>query len=160
MNPNDLDFLRIAIEVAARARAHGNQPFGAILVDGNGRVILEAENTVLTGQDCTGHAETNLVRRACAAFPAETLRQCTLYTSTEPCAMCSGAIFWSGIPRVVFALSEQGVNEFVEGVPGAEYFKLPSREVFARGNRVVEVTGPLLEEEARRVHIGFWSGEG
>jgi tRNA(Arg) A34 adenosine deaminase TadA len=160
MSPRDLDYLRIAIEVAAKARAHGNHPFGAVLVDGNGQVILEAENTVLTGHDCTGHAETNLVRQACAAYPAETLRQCTLYTSTEPCAMCSGAIFWSGIPRVIFGLSERGLNELVEGLPGSEYFRLPCREVFARGNRVVEVTGPLIEEEARRVHLGFWSGEG
>ena len=160
MKPDDLDFLRIAIDVAEKARAHGNHPFGAILVDGADRVILEAENTVITAHDCTGHAETNLVRLACAAFPAETLRQCTLYTSTEPCAMCSGAIFWSGIPRVVFALSEQGLKEFIEGQPGAEYFQLPSREVFARGNHIVEVTGPLIEDEARRVHVGFWSREG
>jgi tRNA(Arg) A34 adenosine deaminase TadA len=160
MKPGDLDFLRIAIGIAGSARKHGNHPFGAILVDDNYRVILEAENTVITGHDCTGHAETNLVRQACVAFPAETLRQCTLYTSTEPCAMCSGAIFWSGIPRVVFALSEQGLNEFVEGQPGAEYFHLPSREVFARGNRAVEVIGPLLEEEARQVHVGFWTREG
>jgi tRNA(Arg) A34 adenosine deaminase TadA len=84
--------LRQAIELAARARANGNHPFGSLLTDAIGDVVLEAENTVLTGRDCTGHAELNLVRAASQKYdPAAFLRACTLYTSTEPCAMCSGA---------------------------------------------------------------------
>jgi tRNA(Arg) A34 adenosine deaminase TadA len=156
MKPMDLDTLRKAIHVAAKAREHGNHPFGAVLVDAEGRLLLEAENTVITEQDCTGHAETNLIRKACAAYPAEVLAGCTLYTSTEPCAMCSGAIFWAGVGRVVYALSEEGLLDLVEHLPGDNFLNLPCREVFARGGRVVEVAGPLLEEEARQVHLGFW----
>ncbi|MFD7102034.1 nucleoside deaminase [Streptomyces celluloflavus] len=66
-------------------------------------ILLEAENTVTTGRDATGHAETNLVRLATATYDAGFLRTCSLYTSTEPCAMCSGAIYWGGIGRVVYA---------------------------------------------------------
>ncbi len=62
MNTTDLQHLRTAIDVAQRARDHGNHPFGAILVDENNQVLLQAENTVVTGRDCTGHAETNLMR--------------------------------------------------------------------------------------------------
>jgi len=50
--------LLAAIELARRPRANGNHPFGALLVDADGKVVLEGENTVLTAQDCTGHAET------------------------------------------------------------------------------------------------------
>src|SRR5664280_1410877 len=111
MRDYDLDYLQMAIATAAKAREHGNHPFGAVLVDGAGRLVLEAENTVMTALDCTGHAETNLMRKACAQLSAEVLAGCTLYTSTEPCAMCAGAIFWGGVSRVVFALSEAGLLE-------------------------------------------------
>jgi tRNA(Arg) A34 adenosine deaminase TadA len=128
-----------------------------LLVDGDGRVVLEAENTVLTERDCTSHAELNLVRMASRRFDQQALRRHTLFASTEPCAMCAGAIYWSGIGRVVFALSGAALVEMVDG-PGAEpELALPCREVFARGNRQVEVSGPHREEEARAVHRDFWS---
>ena len=133
MRPYDLEYLRKAIEVAALARDHGNHPFGALLVDSQGKLLLEAENTVITDLDLTGHAETNLVRKASAAFPLDVLRGCTLYTSTESCAMCSGAIFWSGISRVVYALGEHGLLEMVAHLPASEFLNLPCREVFVRG---------------------------
>ncbi len=155
MKPYDLDYLRKAIEAAANARQHGNHPFGAVLVDAEGRLLLEAENTVVSGQDYTGHAETNLIRKA-GALPADVLKGCTLYTSTEPCAMCAGAIFWAGVGRVVYALSEQGLLEVVGQGSGESFLNLPCRELFAHGGRTVEVLGPLLEEEAREVHAGFW----
>jgi tRNA(Arg) A34 adenosine deaminase TadA len=156
MKSVDVDHLRTAIQVASIARQHGNHPFGAVLVDEHGQLLLEAENTVITAQDCTGHAETNLIRKASAAYPPQVLAGCTLYTSTEPCAMCSGAIFWSGVGRVVYALSERGLLELVAHLPGDNFLDLPCREVFARGGRPVEVSGPMLEEEARQVHLGFW----
>jgi tRNA(Arg) A34 adenosine deaminase TadA len=152
MNRDEL--LRRAIALAASARAHGNQPFGALLADENGEILLEAENTINTASDATGHAETNLVRLASQKFAFEVLAKTTLYTSTEPCPMCSGAIFWSGIGRVVYALSEDGLYAMTGASP--ESLKLPCREVFACAGRPVEVTGPLLEEEAALVHAGFW----
>lgn len=156
MRPYDLEYLRKAIHLAAQAREHGNHPFGAVLVDAQGILLLEAENSVITAHDCTGHAETNLVRKAGAAYPADVLAGCTLYTSTEPCAMCAGAIYWSGVGRVVYALSEAGLLQLVAHLPGGDFLNLPCREVFARGGREVEVLGPLLEGEARKVHAGFW----
>ena len=84
MNSSDLQHLRTAIDVAQQARDHGNHPFGAILVDENGQIMLQAENTVVTERDGTGHAETNLMRLASQHFSAEQLSTCTLYTSTEP----------------------------------------------------------------------------
>ncbi len=156
MRPYDMEYLQKAIAIAARARQNGNSPFGALLVDAQGRQLLEAENTVFTGRDATGHAETNLIRKASAAYPREVLAGCTVYTSTEPCAMCSAAIFWSGVSRVVYALSERDMVKMVSGLPTGDFLDLPCREVFERGGREIEVLGPLLEEEARKVHLNFW----
>src|SRR5215208_7045967 len=102
MHSTDIQHLRTSINVAQAARNHGNHPFGAILVDENNQVLLQAENSVVTGKDCTGHAETNLMRLATQNYSAEQLTSCTLYTSTEPCVMCAGAIYWGNVGRVVY----------------------------------------------------------
>jgi tRNA(Arg) A34 adenosine deaminase TadA len=150
----DSPLLRLAIDAARRAREHGNHPFGAVLADEQGHVLLEAENTVITGKDCTGHAELNLMRLASQRYTFEALSHCTLYTSTEPCPMCAGSIFWGGVGRMVYALSEEGLYAFTGDSP--EKLLLSCRDVLARGGRPVEVLGPMLEEEARQVHEGFW----
>ena len=153
---HDLVHLRRALVIAQRARDHGNHPFGALLVDDANQILLEAENTVNTQRDCTGHAETNLVRLASQTLPPETLETCTLYTSTEPCAMCAGAIHWGKIGRVVFALSEASLYAMIGSHAANETMRLPCRELFARCGRPIAVMGPLIEEEARLVHEGFW----
>jgi tRNA(Arg) A34 adenosine deaminase TadA len=153
---DDLRYLAAAIEVARRARANGNHPFGAILVVA-GEQVLEAENTVVTGRDPTGHAETNLVRLAAAELDPERLRQSVLYTSTEPCSMCAGAIYWAGISRVVYGLAETDLIAMTGDNEQNPTLELPCREVFGRGQRAILVEGPLLTEQARAVHEGFWS---
>jgi tRNA(Arg) A34 adenosine deaminase TadA len=155
LTPQDERLLVAAIGLAQRARGNGNHPFGALLAAPSGDVLCEAENTVVTEGDVTGHAELNLVSKACRALPAGQLATATLYTSTEPCAMCSGAIYWSGIPRVVYALGEDELAVLVEG--GELILQLPSRQVFAAGSPAVEVSGPHLHDAAAAVHRGFWT---
>ncbi|MGA9595538.1 MAG: nucleoside deaminase [Acidimicrobiia bacterium] len=159
MRTYDLNYLRQAIAVAADARRSGNHPFGAVLVDADGRLLLQAENTVNTAHDCTGHAETNLIRKASAQFSPQVLAGCTLYTSTEPCAMCSGAIYWAGIPRVVYGLPETALAAMTGDDPNNPTLVLSSELVLNSGTRKVEVVGPLLAEEAAKVHAGFWRAE-
>jgi tRNA(Arg) A34 adenosine deaminase TadA len=154
MNDLDTQHLRAAIAVARRAREHGNHPFGALLVGPDGQALLEAENTVVTGPDCTGHAETNLMRLASRKFGADFLARCTLYSSTEPCPMCGGAIFWGGVGRVVYALGETAFYDLIG--PEADGLRVGIRDVFAHGQRAIEVLGPALEDEALDVHRGFW----
>ncbi|MFF2368955.1 nucleoside deaminase [Agromyces sp. NPDC058110] len=144
-----------AIEVARRSRAAGNHPFGAILVAPDG-TVLEGTNSVVTTGDPTGHAETNLVRLASGRVTAELRARSILYTSTEPCAMCAGAIYWSGIGRVVYALPEQALAAMVPSQDGEPTMDLPCRDVFARGGRAVHVAGPALVDQAADVHRGFW----
>ncbi|MBO1414908.1 nucleoside deaminase [Streptomyces sp. FH025] len=148
--------LLAAIELAASARKHGNHPFGALLTDPAGKVLLTAENTVLTDRDVTGHAETNLVRLASRTLTPAQLADATLYTSTEPCAMCSGAIYWSGVRRVVYALAASELNVLAGVDPEEPLLDLPCRQVFAAGGNTVEVSGPYLHTEAAAVHAGYW----
>jgi tRNA(Arg) A34 adenosine deaminase TadA len=148
--------LLAAIELAASARAHGNHPFGALLTDPSGSVLLTAENTVLSDHDVTAHAETNLVRQASRHLAPAQLATATLYTSTEPCAMCAGAIYWSGIRQVVYALAATELNVIAGADPDEPVLALPCREVFAAGGNTVEVSGPHLFEEAAAVHTGYW----
>ena len=151
----DRRWLERAVALAWEARERGDHPFGALLVTGGGSV-LEARNSVVSGADPTGHAETNLVRLA-GRLDRAALAGSALYTSTEPCAMCAGAIYWSGIGRVVFALSEEGLAGMVEEEEGVPPLRLPSREVFARGGRSIVVDGPVGLISATAVHEGFWS---
>lgn len=152
LNAHNLLHLRIAIGIARRAREHGNHPFGAILVDENDQCLLEAENNVITAKDCTGHAETNLVRLASQKFSEEQLARCTLYTSTEPCPMCCGAIYWSKIGRVVFALSAASLYARTENA--ADKKLPPGQTILSAGG--IQITGPMIEDEAFKVHEGFW----
>jgi len=145
-----------AIELARRSREDGNHPFGSLLVDASGRVVLKAENTVVTARDVTGHAELNLMRAASMQFDDGVLQGATLYASTEPCAMCSGAIYWSGIGRVVYALGSETLTAIVNEDDGTSTLALSCREVFARGRCKVDVSGPHLTEQAAAVHEGLW----
>ena len=156
MDEQDLAFLRDAIDLARSARRNGNHPFGAVLVDEQGQTLIRAENTVVSERDITGHAEMNLIRSAASGYEASFLARCTLYASTEPCPMCAGAIFWGNIRRVVFGLSEAGLYDIV-GWNSEEVLHLSCQEVFARGKKPVQIVGPLLEDEAREVHLGFWT---
>jgi len=155
VSPVDEQHLREAIAAAREARDAGNHPFGAVLVTAAGRTF-RGLNTVVTDSDPTGHAETNLVRLAARELSRDELRSSTLYTSTEPCAMCAGAIYWAGIGRMVYALSEQGLIEIVAAVSDEPVLDLPSRDVFSAGGGTVIVAGPALVAEASAVHEGFW----
>ncbi|ROS76754.1 solute carrier family 23 protein [Cellulomonas sp. PhB143] len=158
LTAHELDLLRRAMRVAETSRAEGRHPFGAIVVDGDGIVVAERGNNSLPpAGDPTQHAETAAVAAAARTLSSAQLARATLYTSAEPCAMCAGAVYWTGIGRVVYALSEERLLGLTGDNPENPTFALPCREVFARGQRHVTVVGPLLEEEAAAVHDGFWS---
>ena len=146
--------MREVFAVARRARAHGNRPFGALLVAGNGAVLAVAENTQLTEEQVLAHAELNLLHRAVRDFTPDVLATSTLYASAEPCAMCAGAIFWSGIGRLVFGLSGDRLHEMSGYSP--QLLVASAREVLARAGRQVDIIGPLFESEAASI---FGEGE-
>jgi len=152
----DEDFLRRSFAVARRSLTHGNHPFAAILVDQQGQVLIEMENGYMPARDGTGHAERLLATEACTTLVDDVRAKATLYSSAEPCAMCAGAIYWAGIGRVVYGLSERRLCALTGDHPENPTLDLPCRDVFARGQRPTEVIGPLLEDEAEAVHEGVW----
>ena len=154
----DVAFLRRAIEVSRLSREHGNTPFGAILVNEDKQIVLEQENREISEHICTGHAETSLMEAASRKFDHDYLWQCTLYTTGEPCAMCSGAIYWAGIGRVVYGMTERRLLQLTGSNEQNPTFDLPCRDVFACGQKDIKVEGPFpeVEEEAAEVHKGYW----
>jgi tRNA(Arg) A34 adenosine deaminase TadA len=148
--------LRQAIVVSRRSREGGNHPFGAVLADLSGNALLEAENSVVSTGDATGHAELNLVRLATTKLSTDTIAEATIYSSAEPCAMCSGAIYWSGLGRLVYAMSERDLLAQTGSHPDNPTLDLGCRTVFAAGQRDIEVIGPALALDAIAVHEGFW----
>ena len=154
----DIDYLRQTIAVADKAMAKGNHPFGSILVDAEGMVVAEGENTFQIDGG-PGHAETNLARYAARTFQPDYLLNCTLYTSVEPCCMCAGTIYWAGIGAVVFGMTEHRLLEITNGDPENLTQDLPCTVVFGAGQRKVEVRGPFeeLSEEIAQAHLGFWN---
>jgi tRNA(Arg) A34 adenosine deaminase TadA len=158
MSATELDehFLRRSFDVARRALSRGNHPFGAILVDANRNVLIEAENGYMPARDSTAHAERLLATQACTTLSPDVVKGATLYSSAEPCAMCAGAIYWAGIGRVVYGLSEHRLRSVTGNHPENPTLDLPCREVFRSGQRPTEVLGPLLEDEAEALHAGVW----
>jgi tRNA(Arg) A34 adenosine deaminase TadA len=159
MTTSELDehFLRRSFDVARRALTHGNHPFGAILVDHHRDVLIETENGYMPAHDGTAHAERLLATQACTTLSPDILRGATLYSSAEPCAMCAGAIYWAGIGRLVYGLSEHRLRAVTGNHPENPTLDMPCREVFKSGQRATEVLGPLLEDEAEALHAGVWN---
>lgn len=140
---DESDFMRHAIVASQRAVSNGNMPFGAALVR-DGQVLHVSCNNQLTTSDCTGHAEVVLIREAATKLGVSALRGATVYASGEPCAMCSGAMFWAGIARVVYAAT----NPDIIAALGGPSLTLRCADVLGAGDRPVVVEGPLLRDEA------------
>jgi tRNA(Arg) A34 adenosine deaminase TadA len=160
LRPYDEALLRKAFDVARRSRAGGDHPFGSVLADGEGELLMEQGNGYSTeGGDRTAHAERLLASRAARAYGLKFLARCTLYTSAEPCAMCAGAIYWAGIGRVVYGQTEKALKAQTGAHEENPTLDLPCAVVFAAGQRPTEVVGPLLEGEAAVLQSDFWRAQ-
>ena len=157
LSPRELELLRLTITLSEEAKARGRHPFAALVADEHGQIVSQASNNSMPPEgDPTQHAELVAAALAARKLSPEELARCTLYTSAEPCCMCAGAVYWTGIGRVVYALSEHSLLGLTGDHPENPTFSLPCREVFARGQRRVQVLGPLIEDEAAAPHRGFW----
>ncbi|WP_238006795.1 nucleoside deaminase [Dactylosporangium sp. AC04546] len=141
MTPAEEAFLRRAIELAVRSRAGGDAPFGSLLVDAAGTVLAEDHNTVLSDGDITAHPELKLARWAAQHLSAGDAAGTTMYTSCQPCGMCTGAIDRSGLGRVVYALSAEQLDALKP----------------AGGFPRVSQDGPALFEAARAAVEGYYT---
>ncbi|PZW50372.1 cytidine/deoxycytidylate deaminase-like protein [Humitalea rosea] len=159
MTGTDETLLRRAFALAATARARGDRPFAAVIADAEGRVLAEAGSTQgASGDGTLAHSEMNACQAViAAAVPRETLRGGTIYSSGEPCAMCSAAIFYTGIGRVVFGLSAAAILHLRNAQPHTAGLSLSCAEVLASAAEPVAVLGPCLEVEGAVPHQGYWT---
>ncbi|MDJ0663726.1 MAG: nucleoside deaminase [Acidimicrobiia bacterium] len=148
MTPEDIGHLRRCIELAAVAADRGDDPFGSLLVAGDGTVLAERSNRVVTSDDVTAHPELHLAQWASVHLTSGQRAAATMYTSGEHCPMCAAAHVWAGIGRLVFALSGEQIREV--SAPGTT-IHLSAREVIERSNADIDVAGPCddLVTEAR-----------
>ena len=149
LNQDDCRFLRMAIELAQKARDAGEDPFGAVLVYQSEVVHTSIDKTIQLS-DPTAHAETNLIREYCSMYKRFSLEGYTLYSSAEPCIMCAGAIRWARISRVVYSVSQEKLNATSGGTS-----KIGCAEIGSLGKKKVEVIGPCLEDEGLQVFENY-----
>lgn len=150
MNSTHTPFLMRTFDIAKNAVHNGNHPFGALLVL-DGEIVFESENSVNSEHDVTRHAELNLISLASKEISSTEFQRAILYSSTEPCAMCAGAIYWAGIRNVVFGCSSAKLEVIAKGG-----LAIDCRSIFSRTTEPVYVDGPLIEDVASEIHRKFW----
>ena len=143
-----------AASVARAAADAGHHPFGAVLVAADGETVLLEQGNV----DTVNHAESVLAREAAARLSPQELWRCTLVTTVEPCAMCAATQYWAHIGGLVYGMAESRLLEITGGHEQNPTLDLPCREVFAHGQKAIEVVGPVPSAEAdiAAVHQAFW----
>jgi tRNA(Arg) A34 adenosine deaminase TadA len=140
--PDHLHFLEKAFAVAKRSMDKGNLPFGCLLTGPDNTILIEGENTVVTDNDAIAHCEINLVHQLKGKYEPDFLQQCTVYATTEPCPMCAGAIFWSGIGNLVYALSKETFHHIAGTQNPAHILDMKAEELLHRGGTGGKDTWP------------------
>ncbi|MDA0633227.1 nucleoside deaminase [Nonomuraea sp. MCN248] len=155
MNETDLHYLRRCVDLAAQALASGDEPFGSVLVSGDGTVLGEDHNHVVETGDHTRHPEFELARWAAAHLSPQERAAATVYTSGEHCPMCAAAHGWVGLGRIVYASSSEQLSAWLGelGVAPAPVRGLAIREVVP--SAAVEGPAPELAEQVRELHRRF-----
>lgn len=110
---NDMIHLRRSIELATEALDAGDEPFGSVLVDGDGHVLHEDRNRANT-VDATYHPEIAVAKWAAANMTTDARTKAVVYTSGEHCAMCSAAHAWAGLGRIVYVSSSKQLDEWMQ----------------------------------------------
>ncbi|MCP4177309.1 MAG: nucleoside deaminase [bacterium] len=149
-------YIKRTLELSLAAIKNGNNPFGALLINKNGDILLEQENIERTTKDCTGHAETALMREASMKYSKDFLWDCTLITVAEPCAMCSGAIYWGNVGKVVYGLRESTLLKLTCDNPLNPTMSLNCEQVLQAGQKNIKVVGPMMEKEIIEAVKDYW----
>jgi tRNA(Arg) A34 adenosine deaminase TadA len=146
--------LERAQALARRAMDAGHHPFGAVLVAADHETVLLEQGNV----DSVNHAEAVLARDAARRFAPTELWPCTLVTTVEPCAMCAGTQYWANIGRTVFGIEEKALLAITGNHAENPTLDLPCRHVFGRGQKDIQVYGPVAEtsESIAALHRRYW----
>ena len=149
--PQDEEFMREAIRLSQLAVVHGNEPFGAVLVK-DGQIVFTNENQIYTKHDPTFHGEIGLLREFCGQTGITDLHEYTLYSSCEPCFMCSGAMVWTKLGRLVYGAGNVDL-EHILGSAGCNCSQL----VFQHSAWQPQVTSGVLREGSLTVLKAYFA---
>lgn len=149
----DETFMLEALALAEQAVQKGNEPFGSVLVKDD-QIVFTNENQIHSLSDPTFHAEHGLIRSFCQQQQIMDLSDYTLYSSCEPCFMCSGAMVWSKLGRLVFSAYAKDLDAIL-GEKGEE----PSRLVFEHSGWSPAVTGGVLQEKGIEILDNYFSAK-
>ena len=149
MNKNDIFFMKEALKCAQKALLFDEVPVGALIVK-DGKIIAKGYNKSIKSKDTTAHAEIVAIRKACKKLNNYRLNDCTVYVTIEPCAMCTGALIWARVKKIVF-----GAYDIKAGACGS-VFDIPSEKKL---NHTVEVVGGLLQEECATIIKRFFKSK-
>lgn len=149
MNNNDIFFMKQALKCAKKALLLDEVPIGALIVK-DGKIIAKGYNKSIKSTDTTAHAEIVAIRKACKKLDNYRLNDCTVYITIEPCAMCTGALIWARVKRIVF-----GAYDIKAGACGS-IFDIPSEKKL---NHKIEVSGGLLQEECATIIREFFKNK-
>jgi tRNA(Arg) A34 adenosine deaminase TadA len=146
--PRHRRWMRLALEQAVSARARGEPPFGAVVVDGQDNVVATDHDRVNEHADMSAHAEVLAVRAACVTLGPD-LRGCTLYTTCEPCPMCYGTAWLARVDAIVFGTTMARVAELT-GAAQRE-LRIPVETMNSLSGEPLELLGGVLADECLRL---------
>ncbi len=143
-----------ANDIALASMSAGRHPFGATLVAPDHETVLLTQGNI----DSVNHAESTLLRAAAARFDASYLWGCTLYTTVEPCAMCTATAYWANVGTIAYGVSEKALLDCTGAHPENPTMDLPCRDVVSRGQKPISVYGPIdaVQETLLAPHTQFW----
>ena len=157
---DDIRLLYETVRIAHQAKLEGSHPFGALLANKDGNILLEQGNAYEEGGPAM-HAEAALMFKAGKLYTPQFLSECTLYSSAEPCVMCTGAMYWTNVRRLVFGISEAQLLDLTGSDEQNPTFALPSHKVLSHGQKDIEIVGPVTDEKLISAiladHKSFWN---
>jgi tRNA(Arg) A34 adenosine deaminase TadA len=159
LNDLDIKLLYETVRIAHEAVERGCHPFGALLADKDGNILIEIGNNK-NASPCL-HAETAVMIEAGKKYSPEFLETCSLYTNFEPCVMCTGAVYWTNVGRIVFGLTEEQLLSCTKDHSENPTFDLPCHKVLEHGQRDMVICGPTKDEALKEAilkdHLSFWN---
>lgn len=145
------EFMEKAIAEAKNSASLGQYALGALVVNSNGEILSIAHTSTHADNDATAHAEVNAIRAACAKLNNRYLSGCWLYTTLEPCPMCTSAAIWAKMGGIVFGASKEDAQEFAKNSQNEKFtwrqIDISSRDIAAKGDPQVQVIEKFMREE-------------
>jgi tRNA(Arg) A34 adenosine deaminase TadA len=140
------DMLRLAISEAHASKREGNKGYGAVVVRGH-EMLGKAHDTAVTEHDPSRHAEVNAIRQAVQALGDSNLSGAILFSTCEPCPMCSSLAVWANLTTIVY-----GVSIEETAAMGKSRIRVSAKEIIEKSPVMIEVIGDVLREECRALY--------